>query len=63
MTAYGNGECVKFISIEAWWLLQVYQWICGKVRKTMNLIEFITINNDIRFGVDKLKFKIWAWSL
>jgi hypothetical protein len=25
MTAYGNGECVKFISMKALWLLAVYQ--------------------------------------
>jgi hypothetical protein len=28
MTACGNGECVKFISMKAWWLLPVYQRFC-----------------------------------
>ena len=25
LTTYGNGECVKFISMKAWGLLVVYQ--------------------------------------
>ena len=25
ITAYGNGDCVKIISVKAWWLLAVYQ--------------------------------------
>ena len=28
LTAYGNGECVKFISMKVWGLLQVYQGFC-----------------------------------
>jgi len=28
MTAYGNGECVKFISVKAWGVLVVYQGFC-----------------------------------
>jgi len=28
MTGYGNGECVKFISMQAWGVLAVYQWFC-----------------------------------
>ena len=27
MTAYGNGECVKFISMKVWWLLPVYRGV------------------------------------
>ena len=29
MTAYGNGECVKFISLKALGLLAVYQGFCA----------------------------------
>ena len=28
LTAYGNGDCVKFISMKEWWLLAVYQGFC-----------------------------------
>jgi len=28
MTAYGNGDCVKFISMKAWLHLALYQRFC-----------------------------------
>ena len=33
MTPYGNGDCVKFISVRAGWVLQVYQLFnCGELK-------------------------------
>ena len=39
MTAYGNGEWVKFISIEAWWLLAVYQGFYLQWGKSIGRME------------------------
>jgi hypothetical protein len=43
LTAYGNGYCVKFIRMKAWWLLAVYQGFClGWDRVALGTVKMFT---------------------